>query len=263
MFAALGIGAMLAVPGYAQQGTPAQTRTTNRNEAAPAGRQVSLKTVLTRLSRESGIDVVADRSVAMEVVTEPTETATAENLELLIADTVRSLPGGTVWAKLYLPAAKRGRGFDGDAVADYALAQAKLFGNVGGSTPDGTIEVMGQKVQGTDATTVSSTLNLKPVYVLVHPGKRSQSPMAGSPSDWSKWSAMTPEEREKYSEQQARQLLNMDPSARMMYFDQMRSVMMSLMNSIPPDQRREFFQSMMGGREGGMRPGRPGGRPRQ
>lgn len=226
---------------------------TNRN--VPQKPTVPLATVLTAVTRATGIDVVADRSVAGEQVTELSRKPTAETIDDTSAEVVRSLPQGTVWAKLYLPTPKGRRGFDGNAVADYALAQAKLFGNVGGSTPAGTIEVMGQKVSGEQANAVAATLNLKPVYVILHPNRRDS---GGGFGDWTKWAGMTAEEKMQYAQQQAQQLINMDPNARMMYFEQMRATMGAVMQSLTPEQRGEFMRGMREmGRPGGGPPFRP------
>ena len=171
-----------------------------------------------------------------------------------MGDLVKGMPSGTVWAKLYLPLPRGGK-FDGDAVADLALAQAKIYGNVGGSTPDGTIEVIGQKVSGQNADALISTLNLKTVYVLTNPKLRA-APADAAPTSGN-WATLTPEQQQKAAQEQAQRLINMDPTTRAQYFQQQAAVMGAMMQMIPPDQRQQFFQSMGMGR-GGM--GGGGGR---
>jgi hypothetical protein len=226
---------------------PQQPPAANQNPPANNARTRPLSNVLFSISRSSGISVVADSSLVNQVVAMPENEVTAANLEDSIAAVVASLPSGTVWAKLYLPEPKGNRGFNGDAVADYALAQAKLFGNVGGATPAGTIEVMGQKVTADKVPAVTAALNLKPVYILANPNRKTV-PETGNSSNWA---SMTPEQRQQAAQQQAQQLMNMDPNARAAYIQQQRAVMESLMQSMTPQQRAEFVRSMGGGERGG------------
>lgn len=220
------------------------------NSTPQDGRTVPIATVLTSMTRGSGITVVADRSIMGEQVPMPSVQVTAENLEDSIATLVKSLPSGTVWAKLYLPLPRGGR-FDGDAVADYALAQVKLYGNIGGTTSPGTIEVMGQKVSPDRAEAVITALNLKPVYILVNPARRGASADAAPASNWN---AMTPEQRQQYAQTEAQRLMSMDPNSRLQYFDQQRTIMMQMMQMMSPEQRAQMLQGL------GVQGGGPGGR---
>ncbi len=257
--AALGV----ALVALCLTGSPAeaqQPQTTNPKTPTNNTRFRTLSNVLFTMTRSSGIAVVSDSFLTDQSVPPPPGEVTATNLEDSISTLVQSLPAGTVWAKLYLPEPKGNRGFNGDAVAEYALAQAKLFGNVGGATPEGTIEVMGQKISADKVPAVTAALNLKPVYVLVNTNKK---PGEASTAGATNWATMTPDEQKQAAQQQAQQLMNMDPTARAAYFQQQRAVMESMMQSLSPQQRAELFRNMggSGGERGnrGNRGNRGGG----
>jgi hypothetical protein len=119
---------------------PATAAPNARNEAPKR----SLSDVLSRISQAAGVTVVADSTLADEKVSLPAEPTTQANFEAQVSALVASLPKGATWGKLYLPA-PTGRGYKGDDLSEYALAQAKLFGRVG-DAPEGTVEVMGKAV---------------------------------------------------------------------------------------------------------------------
>ncbi len=222
--------------------------------AADASKR-QLDATLSQISKGAGVTVVTNATLAKTLVTPPAEAATPANFESQIAELVKTLPRGTTWARLMLPASPNARGYSGDAVAEYALAQSKLFGAVGGAAPAGTIEVLGKNVGADKAETVASALDLKPVYIIMNP-KQMQAGM-----DSSDWAKMTPEQQKAAADQQARQILNMDPAARQQYMgnmmQQQRAVMGSLMQNMTPEQRNQFFQTMRGAMGGGA--GGPGG----
>lgn len=258
--AAAGAVALLcafSVPARAQEApapvTPAQEQQNTAN-----ARTRSLDTVISQISQAAGVAVVADSSVARLPVVPPAEPTTPENFTRQVEALVAQLGRGATWARLYLPAARSARGYNADALAEYAVAQAKLFGNVGGATPAGTIEVMGQNVPAERAESVIAALNLKPVYLVMNPQAQ---PGAGGDIN-ARWNTMTETQRRAYASEQARQVLSMDPNARRQYFDQMRRqdtpermIMQEMMRTMTPEQRQQFFQGMGGGRG----PGGPGG----
>jgi hypothetical protein len=119
--------------------------------------------------------ILADKSVAHEMVMPPAAPIRADNVEQVLTQIAKSLPAGTVWVKVYLPSNGEKAAptrWNADTVANYVIAQQQLFGAVGEPTPDGTIEIMGKKLSGTDASTLQSMLNLKPVYLLMNPTHR-------------------------------------------------------------------------------------------
>jgi len=237
-------GLFVQAPARAQQ-APAST--------APAA-AATLADALARISQASGVHVVADSTVARQRVTPPIGAVTAATLEVHLAEIVRSLPG-TQWAKVYLPATATSSSWTGDAVADYVYAQAKLFGNVGGATTAGTVEVLGQQVPADKAQSVVAALNLKPVYLLTNSSRRTAAPAsgtAGSPGDWGR---MTQQQQQQYAQQQAQQMLSGDPAQLAQTFQQQQAVRQALMQQLqqmPDAQRQQYLQSLggAGGRGG-------------
>jgi hypothetical protein len=222
-----------------------------------------LSSILASMSRSSGVSVVADSPLTNQNVSAPTAEVTAENLEQQLTALTKALPSGTLWAKLYLPATAT-RASNGDALANYVLAQAKLFGNVGAPTAPGTIEVMGQKVSADKADAVVSALNLKPVYIVLNPLQRNNpANTTTAAANGVNWAAMTPQQKQAYAQQQAQNIMNMDPQSRQQtmqsMMEQQRAVMGALMQSMTPEQRQQLIQSMRPNGPGGRRPGAPNG----
>ena len=225
--------------------------------------------VLARIAQGAGVTVLADSTVANERIPLPAEAATPANLEARIGEVVRALPQGTTWAKLYLPAPAGGRAWTGDDVAEYAFAQKRLFGQIGGAAA-GTVEILGQRIPEDRAAAFITGLNLKPVYLVTNPSRRptgtGTTGMTQSlTADAAKWAKMTPEEQQAYAKQQAQQVLNMDPALRRQVFEQQRSMMQAVIQQMTPEQRQQLFQGFggPGGRGGGRRggPRGPGGTP--
>ena len=136
-------------------------------KAQGSGRKL-VRFVVDFLTRQSGVLVVADSTVENENAAMPPDgtAITAQNMDDILAKMVEALPEGVHWAKLYLPPPPKGKKWTGEDVAAYALAQARLFGNVGGDDTPGYVEILGQKVPTAQAQTVITTLNLRPVYLV-------------------------------------------------------------------------------------------------
>lgn len=131
-----------------------------------------LTNVLERITRQTGVLVLADSTVADEIVTTPEYAAiTPENLEAHINALVRELDEseGVTWGKLYLPAPPRGKKWTGEEVMEFVQAQVKLYGVVGAVGND-TIEVLAQKLSAAQAKPVIDALNLKPIYLISRRG---------------------------------------------------------------------------------------------
>ena len=212
--------------------------------ARTAARPVS--TVVGEIAQATQMTVLADKSVASKNVTVSTQAVSAATLENELTLLVRRIGPGTQWVKLMLPQQAGGRVYKGDDVADYALAQAKLFGNVGAATSPGVVEIMGQKVSDAQATPVVSTLNLKPVYVVINPSARAAANTVGPAANWSQ---MSREEQQAYTAQQVAALKNMTPEQRTQMMQQQGQVMRSYFQSMSPQERQQMFQGM--GRNGG------------
>ena len=203
-------------------------------------RQKPLSSILTSMSRSAGVSIVADSTVGGTLVNPPANNTTPQNFESQIAELVKSLPQGTTWGKLHLPEPKGNRGYNGDDVTAYAMAQAKLFGNVGGDTGPGEIELFGQRVTADKATTYVSGLNLKPVYLITNPSAKLQGGILGL-TDPNQWASMSQEQRQKTIDSAAQQLANMDPQSRQQLMEQNFRIFGAMMRMLPPDQRTFNF----------------------
>lgn len=214
--------------------------------AARAARQTRpLDATLRLMSRETGLVIVTDSSLAQAPVPVVKQTATADNLEERLDLLVKALPKGTRWMRLLLPPAPTGRAFRGEDLADFALAQARLFGKVGQPTPAGAVEVLGQKIAPEKAEIVHDALNLRPVYLIVHPGLRTA--RAASVQDLA---AMTPEQQQEWAKRQAQELATMNPQARAQAMKQMLQqpglLIKALLSSLSPDEGGQLFRDMGG-----------------
>ena len=198
------------------------------------GATVTLLRALETLNTQNalmGIKVVADSTVAYERVAAsplgegvssaaPDETTIEKGLSKL----VRLLPAGTVWAKLYLPTPTSGRVWKGDDVADFAFAQARLFGTVGVPASDGSIEILGRRVAKEASPPFVTGLNLKPVYLLTNTRRQ----MNGSnTTPWSaanqeQWGKMSPAERKQYGQEQAQWILSLPPEQQAQMLEQIK-----------------------------------------
>jgi hypothetical protein len=234
--------ALAAVVGPLGMVTPPPARAQNSNPPANTTnvRQKPLSAILTSMSRAAGVSIVADSSVGGALVNPLATNTTPQNFENQIAELVKSLPQGTVWAKLQLPEPKGRRDYSGDDVAAYAMAQAKLFGNVGGDTGPGEIELLGQRVTADKASNYVAGLNLKPVYLITNPSARLQGGILGL-TDPNQWAAMSQEQKSRTIETAAQQLANMDPQARQQLMQQNMMIFGAMMRMLPPDQRSFNF----------------------
>jgi hypothetical protein len=226
----------------AQQPAPAPQNAPAVQQAAPDQntRLRPLNTIVTAMGRTSGAAIFADSSVSGTPVAPLSEAATPQNFEAQLDAIVKGMPQGTTWAKVYLPITKSR--MDADAVSDYVMAQAKLFGSAGAATPAGMVEIMGQRVPADQAQTVITALNLKPVYLISNPLLKS----AGQ-----NWARLTPDQQKQYAAQQAQQILNMDPAAQQQLIQQQMAVFGSVVQQMTPEQRQQMMQNF-----GNMR--RPG-----
>lgn len=274
LLAGLGAALFVAAPARAQNNTVTAPVLVQGDDAPAAGRAQNAPTrqrtvaeaamAMTR-GLTGMVYVVADSTTGATPAALPIEPTTPENVEKQVAALVAGLPPGTLWAKLYLPApVNTRRGYNGDDVAAYALAQSKLVGPVGAALPPGTVEILGQKLPQDKAETHIAGLNLKPVYLITNP--RAQAPSGfGLTMDAGKWAAMSPEQKQEYTRQQAASLSQMDPAARNQMLQQNMMIFAQFMQSATPDQRQSMIQGMMGA--GGnviirtMPGGGPGGSP--
>ena len=208
-------------------------------QVSPAG--VPLSRVVSRLSETTGLLVVADSTAAYERVPSglltagiagavPAQIATTvapdaeSKIEAQLDAMVRSLPRGTNWVKLYLPAPTTGKIWRGDEVAALAYAQARLFGPVGAKPPAGQVEIMGRLMDASKAQGFITGLGLKPVYLLTNTRNRVSATGAEpwSPLSQNQWAGMSKDERKAYGEQQAQQIMALPAEERAAIIKQMQ-----------------------------------------
>jgi len=126
------------------------------------------------------------------------------------------------------------------------------------------IEVLGRRLSLEKAAPLMASLDLRPVYLLSNP--TAEDPVAKSGKLQSEglqiWMEMTPEQRRLSAENQMNGLLSMDSNARRALFGQMQEQAMGMMKkiqSLPPDQRAQFWRDVTGGKWDGTTPPAPGG----
>ncbi len=183
---------------------------------------IVLVRALDNLSKEAGLSVLADSTVASERVPVPAPQTTAQatavqttlpeaDIEKRLNGLMRTLPQGTVWIKPQLPAPAAGRTWKGDDVAAFAFAQARLFGTVGVPSTDGSIEIFGKRVAKEATLPYVTGLSLKPVYLITNT-RRKDSATPWSPNIEKQWSSMSPEERKQFGQDQAALFLSLPPA---------------------------------------------------
>ena len=219
--------------------------------AARVGISKPLSYVLIQMKKSSGSAVLCATSLSTLSIAMPRDPASPETLESQLDLLVKSLPRGTIWAKLMLPTPAAGKQFKGDDLAAYAVAQARLFGTVGGAEA-GTVEVLSKKLPPEAAAPVVQALGLQPIYVICNP--------TATPSVASDFTGLNDAEKQVWAEKQAQQLLSLPADQQIQamgqMFQQAGLVFGSMMKSMSPEQRRGLFQNL-GSMMGSM--GGPGG----
>jgi hypothetical protein len=282
------IAALLSLPGSAsaqQQSAPVPVPgapvVATASSAPPAQKLVrplrlmdrSLSEIVAELTRATGVLVVADNSVAQASITLETNGGALSDV---LAEVVKQLPKGTTLRHVAVPASKPMP--QADAIARFLSAadglkpaavapegatapvpEAKM--SVGGEE----IEVLGQRLTPEKAAPLMASLDLRPVYLLSNP--TADDPVARSSRLQAEglqlWMEMTPEQRRLSADNQLNGLLSMDSNARRALFGQMQDQAMGMMKkiqSLPPDQRAQFWRDVTGGKWDGTNPPAPGGK---
>lgn len=215
--------------------------------------------VLARIGQSANVTVLTESAikdrVSLELAAAP---ATRQTVEARIAAVVSVLPEGTKVTKLYLPALAGGRAWNADDVTAYAIAQHRLFGAMDADSSGGAVTILGQRFEAEKAKRVLADLNLSVVYLVTNPGARAAAVQnSGGAGDLNRWLQMTPEQKQRHAQQQAAQMLNMDPATRQEAIQQQRMVFGQLIRQMPPEQRDRLFRDMQ------IRPPGSGTNPRQ
>ncbi|MDX1931290.1 MAG: hypothetical protein SFU56_01670 [Capsulimonadales bacterium] len=232
------LGLIVTPPAEAQDAPPAASA----SDEAPLSdkKPRPLNDILRRMSRATGVSIVADSRTGQLTVAPPAEPTTGDNFESQIAALVRALPNGTTWGKLMLP--DRRGSFDGDAVAAYADAQAKLFGRVGEKQKPGQVEIFGQSLSARQAEVHITGLNLVPVYLVTNRNANA----ANAPADPGQWANLSPQEKRQYARQQAAKLANTDPRMRNAIAQQYFMIFNQLLGQLSQPDRQALFNGMSG-----------------
>ncbi|MDX1931758.1 MAG: hypothetical protein SFU56_04060 [Capsulimonadales bacterium] len=194
-FSAFALGA--ALPVRAQDTPPPATQDPAAPQNPANAQGGMLSQMVTTLNQQGNVTILADRSVASQTVAPLT--GRFENVEQALTQLTRSLPTGTVWAKVYLPSegtTTTSTRWNADLLTDYVLIQSRLFGTGTGSDATasaGAVEIMGKRLSGRDASNVVSALNLKPVYVIYNPTLRTNRDGQTAPGTTTTPSTETPQ----------------------------------------------------------------------
>jgi hypothetical protein len=208
--------------------------------------------ILGQIGQSAGVTILADSSVQGRLPL-PAVPATAATVEQQIAEMVRGLSAGTTWAKLYVPAPANGR-WSADVVGNYARALAQVVGTIGRAAPAGMVEILGRNVPADKANDYINALNLKLVYLVTGP---TQQPSTNPTANWTQ---MSPDQRDLYAQQQAQQLMAMNPEGRIQALAQMMlvreespqsAVMRAVMSQLSDDEKFQLKQSVGAALRGG------------
>ena len=239
---------------------------------APADRRVTpmkfaqtpLRAVLAQISKASGVWVLADSSVAGVAITLETR---GGRLTEVLEEILKQLPPEVRVRYVGVPAAENAP--EGDIVSQYIGAQDALKPTKGKGTTNtptiaSEIDVAGRTLAAEKAAPLMASLDLKPVYLVTNPSGDAlvAKALRMQTEGLQIWMEMTPDQRSKMMENQLNSLLNMDPTARRSLFEQMSTQAMGMMQkiqSLPTEQRQQFFRDITGGKFDGTTPPPPNG----
>lgn len=228
--------------------------------------RVPAKEAAARLTKETGTLILTEASVANTLVTLDIGRST---LEAALKQMSEQMPKGAAVRSVMLPKTAPGATApDADVVASLIGTQEQLVGSVMGAKVErttGSINVLGKILTADKAKPVIDALDLKPAFVVGIPGGGGDplQRMTSLQAEGLKlWLGLNPDQQRAAMENQFDWLLNMDPNARRAMFGQMQqqaAVMMQKLQSLPPDQRRQFFLDITNGQFDGTTPPRPPG----
>lgn len=226
--------------------------------------QTPLRAVLAQISKASGVWVLADSSVGAVAITLEIR---GGRLNEVLAEIVKQLPPEVRVRYVGVPAAENAP--EGEIVSQYIGAQDALKPTKGKGTANtpqiaSEIEVAGRTLAAEQAAPLMTSLDLKPVYLVTNPSGDAliAKALRMQTEGLQLWMEMNPDQRSKMMENQLNNLLNMDPNARRSLFEQMSTQAMGMMQkiqSLPAEQRQQFFRDLTGGRFDGTTPPPPNG----
>lgn len=222
---------------------------------SPTARLRTIDYVVNTMSRNVRQAILIDSVLAGKLAPLPSAPTTVENFESQLDSLAKSLGPGVTWEKVYLPALPSGRVYRADDLAEFLLAQARLFGKP--TRPaQGWIEVLGKKLSEQQSDAVVTSLNLRPHYILTNLTARLARRDGFGERDFS---SMSPEDQAAWAANQAAKF-RANPQAAQQFMQQGLMVMRNFITTMSQEERTQFFQNigpLLGG--GGF----PGGRPPQ
>lgn len=217
-----------------------------------------LREVATRLTKSTGITVLADRKIAAK----PIDFATPGGpLDLVIRSENIKLPKDIAVRTVLLPSPRKGGSYDTDAIVSHITSLDALAQSVN-ETPSKPEDILylGKVITKERAQQLSTQTDLKFVYVFVSTKNDTLSQLSEMQMDMLKrFMALSPEQQSALVDQQWDMMLNMDPATRKGFFQQaIQSSMgvMQKMQQMPPAQRQQFINEIRGALPPGL--GGPG-----
>jgi hypothetical protein len=266
----VGIAALLfaTIPGavHAQspepptKAAPVVATDLSKNITAVRLQQVPLREAALQLTKATGITIAVDAGLKPITLI-----ANSGTLAEAVAFLAKQLPPGTSARFVAVPAGDPMP--TAEQISAYLLSQDGLRRKTAPKLWEAAtneIEVLGRPLAAEKAAPLMEQLELKPVYVISAGRGDALVARAGmlQSEGLQLWQEMTTEQRAAFMENQLNGLLNMDsPSRQAMFqqFSQMGPQMMQKIQSLPADQRAQFWKDMTGGRfDGTMPPPRPG-----
>ena len=221
--------------------------------------KVTVREAAARLTKESGVLVVPDSTLANSRVSLQT---IGGSLDIVLAQLLAQLPKGSQLKQSHLPsAAATAPNPNGDVVGMIIEINDALAAPLnGGKKPaPGALILQGRVVPEDKAEATLLALDLKPVYLLTNPrGRDAANQFSSMQGDILRlWQTMTPEQRKSAVDKQWDDFVNMDPATRKTYMQQMMEQSAGVMQKIqqlPSDQLKSLFGGLMPPGGGGGKP---------
>ena len=254
-----------ALPTSARAQTNAQANVTATAKSVPAMdvKGMSLGLIADRLSKASGVAVVTDSAMASAPVT---FASAGGGLDAVLTQLAAVLPPGATIRAALIP--DDGTKPDGDVIAALLRAQDALAPKAAASATTATtgtagaakttlftpghFDVLGQQVTREQAAGTITDLHLRPVYAVIQqrPDGNPVAKLAALQTAAMKlWAQLTPDQQKQAMAIQFNSMMSMEPAERAALLGQIMQpnmYFMSMIQSMPDDQRNEMMKEMIG-----------------
>jgi hypothetical protein len=212
--------------------------------------QLSLREALPRLTRESGVLVLAETPLAGRRLT---LNSVGGSLESVLDQVLAQLPKGVQLKRAFLPsAAATSPNPNPDLIATLIQINEALLTpmNPGAKVERDQVILQGRLVPKDKVAALLTSLDLKPVYLFVDPRSREVASnfVALQQDAMRLWQSMSPEQRKAAVDRQWEDFLNMDPNVRKQYMQQMGEQAIGIMQKIqqlPQEQQKELLGGLL------------------